>query len=141
MAQHALDVYRQAWRTIDAAYAAPASRDWEPEIRRYMADPRALQVLNAINGLVEDHVHTTGQTEISANVISVEGTGNGAKVTIEACVDSTGGDLLDATGNSVLVPQEVGPRIKQYANVFRYSDSDGGWLLGENTAPQPYQPC
>lgn len=141
MAQEALDVYMQAWKTIDAAYAEPASRDWEPEVRRYMADPRALQVLNAIDGLVQDQVHTTGQTKISAAVTSIEGTGSGAKVTIAACVDSTGGDLLDASGHSVLVPLQSGPRTKQYANVFRYADSDGGWLLSQITVPQPYQPC
>lgn len=140
MAQAALTAYQQAWAVSDQAYAAPG-QDWEPQIRQYIADPYALLVLKSLQSLANKQLHTVGSNKVDAVVTAVEGSGDGAKVTIEACVDSSGGDLLDANGNSVKAPLPVGPRIKQSGNVYKYADKDGGWLLSEVDVPNPYQPC
>lgn len=140
MAQAALTVYQQAWKVTDEAYADP-TKDWEHTIRQYIADPRARQVLKAIQSLAADQEHTTGTSQVTAWVTTVEGSGDGAKVSIDACVDSSGADLLDATGHSIKAPMPAGSRIKQSGNVYRYSDKDGGWLLSEASIATPYEPC
>jgi hypothetical protein len=140
MAQSALTVYQQAWKITDEAYADP-TKDWEPTIRKYIADPRAVQVMKTAAGFATDQVHTTGYTQVAAVVTDVKGSGDGAKVSIDACVDSSAGDLVDATGHSVRAPLPVGPRIKQSGYVYKYADKDGGWLLSEVSVPDPYQRC
>jgi len=140
MAQAALATYHQAWMVTDEAYADP-TKDWEPAIRKYIADPRARQVLKAIASLAADQQHTTGSSQVTAWVTAVEGSGDGAKVTIDACVDSSGADLLDVNGHSVKAPLPAGPRIKQSGNVYKYADKDGGWLLSEASISTPYEPC
>ena len=140
MAQAALAAYHQAWTVVDQAYADP-TQSWEPTIRQYIADPYALVVLKSLQGLASKQFHTVGSNKVDAVVTAVEGSGDGAKVTIEACVDSSGGDLLDVNGKSVKAPLPVGPRIKQSGNVYKYADKDGGWLLSEVNVPNPYEPC
>ena len=140
MAQAALAAYHQAWTVIDQAYSDP-TQSWEPTIRQYIADPYALVVLKSLQGLASKQFHTVGSNKVDAVVTAVEGSGDGAKVTIEACVDSSGGDLLDVNGKSVKAPLPVGPRIKQSGNVYKYADKDGGWLLSEVNVPNPYEPC
>lgn len=140
MAQAALTAYHQAWKVSDQAYADP-TQDWEPAIRQYIADPYALVVLKSLQSLAGKQLHTIGSNNVDAAVTAVEGSGDGAKVTIEACVDSSGGDLLDTNGKSVKASLPVGPRIKQSGNVYKYADKDGGWLLSEVNVPDPYQPC
>jgi len=140
MAQAALAAYHQAWTVIDQAYSDP-TQSWEPTIRQYIADPYALVVLKSLQGLASKQFHTVGSNKVDAVVTTVEGSGDGAKVTIEACVDSSGGDLLDVNGKSVKAPLPVGPRIKQSGNVYKYADKDGGWLLSEVNVPNPYEPC
>ena len=140
MAQAALAAYHHAWTATDQAYADP-TQSWEPTIRQYIADPRALQVLKAIDGLAQKGFHTTGTNQVSAVVTAVQGAGDGAMVSIDACVDSSATDLLNTDGVSVKAPLPVGPRIKQSANVYKYADKDGGWLLSEVTVPDPYEPC
>ena len=140
MAQAALAAYHQAWTVIDQAYSDP-TQSWEPTIRQYIADPYALVVLKSLQGLASKQFHTVGSNKVDAVVTAVEGSGDGAKVNIEACVDSSGGDLLDVNGKSVKAPLPVGPRIKQSGNVYKYADKDGGWLLSEVNVPNPYEPC
>ena len=140
MAQAALAAYHQAWTVIDQAYSDP-TQSWEPTIRQYIADPYALVVLKSLQGLASKQFHTVGSNKVDAVVTTVEGSGDGAKVTIEACVDSSAGDLLDVNGKSVKAPLPVGPRIKQSGNVYKYADKDGGWLLSEVNVPNPYEPC
>lgn len=140
MAQAALTAYQQAWKTTDEAYGDP-TQSWEPTIRQYIADPYALVVLKSLQGLANKQFHTVGSNKVDAVVTAVEGSGDGAMVTIDACVDSSGGDLLNASGVSVKAPLPVGPRIKQSANVYKYADKDGGWLLSEVNVPDPYEPC
>jgi len=140
MAQAALTAYQQAWTVTDQAYADP-TQSWEPTIRQHIADPRAQQVLKAITGLAQKGFHATGTNQVTAVVTSVQGAGDGAVVAIDACVDSSATDLLNAEGVSVKAPLPVGPRIKQSANIYKYADNDGGWLLSEVTVPDPYEPC
>ena len=140
MARGALTAYRQAWTVVDQAYADP-TQSWEPKIRQYIADPYALVVLKSLQGLASKQLHTVGSNKVDAVVTAVEGSGDGAKVTIEACIDSSGGDLLDVNGKSVKAPLPVGPRIKQSGNVYKYAVKDGGWLLSEVNVPNPYEPC
>ena len=125
---------------IDQAYADP-TQSWEPTVRQYIADPYASTVMKSIQSLASKQFHTVGSNKVDAVVTGLEGSGDGTKVTIAACVDSSGGDLLDANGNSVKAPLPVGPRIKQSANVYKYADKDGGWLLSEVNVPNPYEPC
>jgi len=140
MAQSALTVYQQAWKVTDEAYADP-TKDWEPTIRKYIADPQAAILLESLHSLASKGLHTTGSNKVDAAVTAVQGAGDGAKVTVAACVDSSGGDLLDAHGNSVKASLPVGPRTKQSGNVYKYADKDGGWLLSEVNVPNPYKPC
>ena len=98
-------------------------------------------MLKAIEGLAQKGFHTTGTNQVSAVVTAVQGAGDGAMVSIDACVDSSATDLLNTDGVSVKAPLPVGPRIKQSANVYKYADKDGGWLLSEVTVPDPYEPC
>src|SRR5664279_2977375 len=140
MAQSALTVYQQAWKITDEAYADP-TKDWEPTIRKYIADPRASQVLTVIGKFAANQQHTTGNTQVTAVVTAVEGSGDGAKISIDACVDSSAGDLVDATGHSVRAPLSVGPRIKQSGYIYKFAEKDGGWLLSEVSVPDPYEPC
>ena len=88
MAQAALAAYHQAWTVTDQAYADPTRR-WEPTIRQHIADPRALQVLKAIEGLAQKGFHATGTNQVNAVVTAVQGAGDGAMVAIDACVDSS----------------------------------------------------
>lgn len=140
MAQAALVAYQQAWKVTDEAYMDP-TKNSEPQIRQFIADPRAVQVLKAVAGLAQKGFHATGNNQVVAVVTAVQGTGDGAMVSIDACVDSSATDLLNADGVSVKAPLPVGPRIKQTGNVYKYADKDGGWLLSEVTVPDPYEPC
>jgi hypothetical protein len=139
-AKAALSVYLQAWAISDRAYADP-SKDWESMIRQSIADPYAALVLESLRSMSESHLRTTGANILEARVTMVQGSGDGTKVSIDACLDSSGTDLLDADGRSVKVDLDVGPRIRQTANVYKYPDKDGAWLLSEANAYDPYEPC
>ncbi len=140
MAQTALDVYQRAWDITNAAYANP-DRDWEPEIRQAIADPRAVQLLRGLRGVAADHLHMTGTNVPDAWVTAVEGSGDGARVTIEACVDSGGTALVNETAGVVNAVPSSQARVKQTALIRKFSDASGGWLLSEGQTSNPVETC
>lgn len=136
-AQAAITAYINALRVTDEAYSDPSRPDLETFIRQYIADPRASQVLQAASSMVANGEHSTGYSSAEVQATGVEGN----MVSLTVCVDSSGKDLLDSQGESIRAQLPVGDRIKQTANVYKYSEENGGWLLSELNTPQPYEPC
>lgn len=141
MARAAIAVYVEAWRITDAVLSDP-DRDWEPEVRKVMSDPVATETIGTAASLSSEGMRAAGSTEIDARVSTISGGGeDGTTITIDACVDIDGSDLIDANGVSVLAPLSTGPRFKQRAEVIKFDDQSGGWLLSATQSSTPLEPC
>ncbi len=91
--------------------------------------------------MVADGTHATGYTVVvDAKVTDYVAN----KISIQACLDSSDVDLLNANGESVKAAIPVGKRVITMGNVYRYGPEaagGGGWFLSEVNTPQPYEPC
>lgn len=138
-ADRAVSLLKETWVVKDAVLADPG-RDWTAEVRQVMGDPAAARELNSALKLSELNLHGTGSSAVEISVQAMQGEGEpGSTITLATCVDTSGGDLLDAQGNSVQAPIEVGPRFRQYATATVYSADL--LLISDFLLPDPMEAC
>lgn len=140
-AVNALDVFRNAVRLQDEVYQDPGMSDIHTFLRPYIVDPWSTQVEIGAQKMAAGGRHLVGFTVVDgAQVTAYEGN----KISIQACLDSSQTDLLNADGQSVKASLPVGDRVQTTGNVYLYppeTSGGGGWFLSEVDTPQPYQPC
>ena len=122
---------------VAAAQRDPNGRDWEPEIQKYLTDPAAKEIQDAVESLVSERVHVvTPVTLISAHASVVEKN----NVTIVACVDSSTLKLVDNGGIEVPLPATNAPRGTATVEVSNFGN-DGDWLVYNIGAGKESLPC
>jgi hypothetical protein len=133
--QAALNTYREFWRVVDAARAAPKSQDWTPKIET-LATGQALQsALLDVANFASLPAHVVGTVTRDPSVAAV----TPVQISILDCVDlgaahlvsDRNGALLDDTKNRV-------ERFQLRADLV--PGSDGRWLVS-TTAPALNERC
>lgn len=130
----ALAAYDRYWSVVDAASAAPGSRDWTAQLRDVATGPALESVTVDIANYAGLPAHQTGTIRRSPMVARADAD----RVAILDCVDLNdsylvadgSGQVLDDTTNRV-------PRYRFAADVVAV---DGRWLV-ERTSPMLDQPC
>jgi hypothetical protein len=137
----ALDVFRAAVKLQDEVSQNPGMPDIHSFLRPAIVDPWSSQVEMGAQSMVTGGRHATGYTVIADSEVT---TYEANRISITACLDSSGVDVLDSTGQSVKAVLPVGNRVLTTANVYLYpaeTPGGGGWFLSEVQTPQPYEPC
>jgi predicted signal transduction protein with EAL and GGDEF domain len=131
----ALSTYREFWRIVDAAGAAPQSQDWTPKIKAVATGQAQKTALTDIANYASLPAHLVGTITRDPKVASA----TSSRVSILDCVDlgtvhlvsDRNGVLLDDTKNRV-------ERFHLRADVI--AGADGRWLVS-TTAPALNEPC
>lgn len=137
----ALDVFRTAVKLQDEVLQNPGMSDIHSFLRPAIVDPWSSQVEMGAQSMVADGTHATGYTVV-ADAEVTDYVAN--RISVKACLDSSGVDLINANGVSVKATLPVGDRVLTMGNVYRYgpeTSGGGGWFLSEVNTPQPYEPC
>jgi hypothetical protein len=140
-ADGALAAFEDAVRVTDQASQDPASRDWEPEIRRHLGDPAALLAVQSVRDYAALGLRQEGTSAVSAAVSAVDLTAaEGPTVRITGCFDSGSTRVINtATGEAV--PTGTPPRYTWDVAVTQFSGLAGQpWLVTE-LEPLTDQPC
>lgn len=134
-AEAAIEVYRRYWALSDQALAEP-QRDWSQEAKVVANGTAADSLLGDIASFARDGVHATGHTGVESSVAKVEP----AIVHLTGCVDVSGTDVIDSSGQSVKVVD--GPDSHQrFTTSTQIGQVEGGsWLVTVDTFDQA-APC
>lgn len=136
--QAATAAYESFWRVRNEANAAPGSRDWEPIISQYTADPARYFALETIQAYADVPAHFEGEPKRAPRVEDVS-LAQPPRVVIIDCIDVTGTEIVrDDTGESVVDPNQP-PRYQLRAEVVLYPGPER-WLVQE-TEPMLEQSC
>jgi hypothetical protein len=119
--------------TSDKALADPHS-DWSTQIRHFAVDPAASTVLADVALVASDDVRMVGHSKVIATVVKA----TASRVAINACVDTSGKDILDAEGNSVKAGDTAKSRHRQAATVIK---TGGGIWAVQDIATDPSSKC
>lgn len=134
-AEAAIEAWRHAVHVNDLSLQKPSSKNWPDEIHRYIKDPAASVQLDLIHTFTEQHIHQVGFTRYTGSI--TEATSDHVK--IQACVDTRGADVVDATGGSVR-----GDGLQKFQWTFwisSYRDFDNAWFVNHIDKPSPAKPC
>jgi hypothetical protein len=121
--------YREFWRVVDSARAAPRSQDWTPKIKELATGQALRSALTDVANFASLPAHVVGTVTRDPSVAGV----TPAKISILDCVDlgtahlvsDRNGDLLDDTKN----------RVKRFhLRAELVPSPDGRWLVS-TTAP------
>ncbi len=125
----------------DAAKGDPATRDWEPEVRRFAGDPAALLAVTAVRDYATLGLRQEGETLVDLEVTSVDLVApDGATVRITGCYDSQSTRVVRQDTGEVISPGTP-PRYVWDITVVRYDAEPGSpWLVTQLT-PLTDQPC
>ena len=134
--QAALSTYREFWRIIDAARAAPRSQDWTPKIKAVATGQALKTALTDVANYASLPAHVVGTDHPRPEGRQCVTPG---QVSILDCVDlgtvhlvsDRNGGLLDDTKNRV-------ERFHLRSDVV--PGPDGRWLVS-TTAPALNEPC
>jgi hypothetical protein len=125
-AKAAVAAFESYVTVVTAAQQDPAGRDWEPEIRKYLEDPAAADLVASVGSLaaggvrmVEPAVHENARVTVVDD----------QQATVVVCVDETAVTFVDRTGQPVELPAET-PRGTVTATV-RNEGADKGWFVSE----------
>jgi hypothetical protein len=131
----ALTAYAEFWRVTGEALAAPASRNWTPELGRVATGPALEAVLGDVANYASLPAHTVGTVHRDPRVDEV----GAARVSILDCVDLGDSRLVsDSTGQPLDDLANRTVRYRYRADVVR---TDGGGWLVERTTPALDEPC
>ena len=131
----ALDAYREFWRVVDAARAAPRAQDWTPRIEAVASGQALETALTDVRNFASLPAHTVGTVTRSPSVVDA----TPAKASILDCVD---------LGDAVVVSDKDGSRLDDAVNRVRrfqlradvLAAPGRGWLV-DTTSPDLGKPC
>jgi hypothetical protein len=128
-------------RVTDSARHKPTAGDWEPEIRRYAADPAAFLAVQSVRDFATIGLRQDGDTRIELEVADVQlAAAEGPSVRIAGCYDSSSTQVID-TGTSDVVPPGTPPRYVWDVTVVQYESEPGAPWLVTTLDPLTDQPC
>lgn len=130
----AIPVWRNAVRLYDESMQNPGD-EWAAKFREYVVDPAAITQLSLVAEFVENGMHQVGDTGYEAKVVLAKP----HNVQIQACVDATRVDVVNADGTSIT--EGSARRFLWDFNLDFYPDEVNHWLLNLVTKPNPTKPC
>lgn len=123
-AQAALTAYLNFYQVVDSAVASPQD-DWTGQLSQFAADPILAQLLDAVRGTAALGQYGSGTTSLTPVVTSVVP----GVVSLSVCVDSTGRDLFDASGQSIKAPDASGSFWRHQSEVEVWKYESGVWRV------------
>ncbi len=129
-AQTAIETFEGLLQISDAASREPNARDWEPEIRRYAADPAALLTVQSVRDYATLGLRQEGDSVVDLQVTGVDLSGpEGPTVRITGCYDSQSAQRINAATGEV-VPPGTPPRYVWDIAVVQFVAEPGQpWLV------------
>ena len=128
-------------RVTDSARQEPTAGDWEPEVRRYAADPAAFVAVQAVRDFATIGLRQDGETRIEMKVADVQlAAAEGPSVRITGCYDSSSTQVINV-GTGDVVPPGTPPRHVWDVNVVQYQSEPGAPWLVTTLDPLRDQPC
>lgn len=141
-AEAALTVFDEFVRVGEASSQAPASRNWESEIRDYSTDPAAAKWVQDVSDLVEYGIKQIGTSTVEPQVTGVDlAAPAGPTVSIKACYDRTQSELVFAQTGIPITPTDAPAELDRYwwaVTVIQMPDQP--WLVSV-VDPQIDSPC
>jgi hypothetical protein len=137
----ATTAFTELLRVTDAASRDPGARDWEPEIRRYAADPAAFLSIQSIRDMATLGLRQEGDSSVDVEVAAVDlEAPEGPTVRLAGCYDSQGAQIVNvATGE--VVPPGTPPRYVWAITIIQYVEEPGEPWLVSTLDPLPDQAC
>lgn len=140
-AEAATQAFHRLLEISDAASREPNARDWEPEIRRYAADPAALVTVQSVREYATLGLRQEGDSAVDLRVTSVDlAAPEGPSVRITGCYDSQSAQTVNVETGEV-VPPGTPPRYVWDITVVQYlAEPREPWLV-TTLEPRPDEPC
>jgi len=140
-AEAATQAFEGLLQISDAASREPNARDWEPEIRRYAADPAALLTVQSVREYAALGLRQEGDSVVDPRVTSVDlAAPEGPTVRITGCYDSQSAQRVNVETGEV-VPPGTPPRYVWDITVVQYvAEPREPWLV-TTLEPRPDEPC
>ncbi|UOY00026.1 hypothetical protein [Blastococcus sp. PRF04-17] len=140
-AEAATQAFHGLLEISDAASREPNARDWEPEIRRYAADPAALVTVQSVREYATLGLRQEGDSAVDLRVTSVDlAAPEGPSVRITGCYDSQSAQTVNVETGEV-VPPGTPPRYVWDITVVQYvAEPREPWLV-TTLEPRPDEPC
>ena len=137
----AIQAFEGFLRISDAASREPNAKDWEPEIRRYAADPAALLTVQSVRDYATLGLRQQGTSAVDLEVTGVElSSPEGPTVTIAGCYDSESSQTVEVETGEVVPPGTPRRYVWDIAVVQFVAEPGEPWLVRE-LEPQTAEPC
>jgi hypothetical protein len=137
----ATEAFTEMLRVTDAASREPALRDWEPEIRRFAADPAAFLAVQSVRDLATLGLRQEGDSVVDVEVTAVDlESPEGPTVRLTGCYDSQSARIVDVQTGEI-VPPGTPPHYVWNLSVVQYiAEPEEPWLVTV-LEPRTDQPC
>lgn len=133
--------FRAMLRATDAASQDPGSKDWEPAVRQYAADPAAYLSIQSIRDLATLDLRQEGSSRVDLTVAAVDlKAAEGPTVKLTGCYDSQSTKVVKVQTGEV-VPPGTPPRYVWAITVIQYVAEPGSPWLVEMLEPRTDQSC
>lgn len=140
-AKDATTAFEQMLRVTDAASQEPGSKNWEPVVRQYAADPAAYLSIQSIRDMATLGLRQEGNSKIDIRVAGVDlKAPEGPTVKITACYDGQSTRVVKVQTGEV-VPPGTPPRYVWDITVIKYVAQPGEPWLVRTLDPRTGQPC
>ena len=133
-AREALNVARDYWKLADEIASNPQS-DWTEEVQSVATGPAADGLRQSVEVLRQDRVKGVGSTSVQANVTRAEA----GAVSLVLCVDVSGHDFLNASGDSYNAQKPSGA-LSRFRAESQVGEYNSGWKVSSNVN-YPSEPC
>ena len=133
--QAALSTYREFWRVVDAARAAPRSQDWTPKIKALATGQALRSALLDVANFASLPAHVVGTVTRDPNVADVAP----GRVSILDCIDLGTAHLVSDRNGAFL--DDTKNRVERFhLRADLVPSPDGRWLV-TTTAPALNERC
>lgn len=140
-AQAATTAFTELLRATNAARRDPLARDWEPEIRRYAADPAAYLAVQSVARYATLGLRQLGDSQVDVQVSRVDlGAPEGPSVVIAGCFDSQSSQVAKVDTGEV-IPSGTPSLYLWDVTVIQYQAEPGQPWLVSTLQPRTDTPC
>jgi hypothetical protein len=140
-ANEATTAFEQMLRVTDTASQEPSSKDWEPVVRQYAADPAAYLSVQSIRDMATLGLRQEGNSQVDVKVSGVDlKAPEGPTVKIAGCYDGQSTRVVKAESGEV-VPSGTPHRYVWDITVIQYVAEPGKPWLVRTLDPRTDQPC
>jgi hypothetical protein len=140
-AEAATEALEELVRVADMARQEPTALDWEPEIRRFAADPAAYIAVQSVREYATLGLRQSGSTSVKLEVADIQLTApEGPSVRIAGCYDSRSTQVIDV-GTGEAVPSGTPSHYVWDITVIQYESEPGAPWLVTTLDPLTDEPC